>query len=60
MNILQTITTRKPLKIKDLSPGNGGGGGTPRGMTPHSNAAKYTWVDAPKKKGAPCGCASSG
>jgi hypothetical protein len=25
MTFLQTITTRKPLKRKDLSPGNGGG-----------------------------------
>jgi hypothetical protein len=25
MTILQTIATRKPLKRKDLSPGNGGG-----------------------------------
>src|SRR3981189_481939 len=25
MTFLQTITTRKPLKIKGLSPGNGGG-----------------------------------
>jgi hypothetical protein len=24
MNILQAINTRNPLKIKDLSPGNGG------------------------------------
>ena len=29
MNILQTIATRKPIKIKDLSPGNGWGEGYP-------------------------------
>jgi hypothetical protein len=33
MNILQTITTRKLLKIKELSPGNGGRGATPQEMT---------------------------
>jgi hypothetical protein len=31
MNILQTIIKRKPLKTKELSPGNGEGGG---GLTP--------------------------
>jgi hypothetical protein len=31
MNILQAIINRKPLKTKELSPGNGEGG---RGLTP--------------------------
>jgi hypothetical protein len=34
MNILQAIITRKLLKIKELSPGNGGGTPFPNKMTP--------------------------
>jgi len=36
MNILQTIINRKPLKTKELSPGNGGGG-VPRGKDEIAN-----------------------
>jgi hypothetical protein len=37
MNILQTITTRKLSKIKELSPGKGGGGTPPQEMTSIEN-----------------------
>jgi hypothetical protein len=37
MNILQTVTVRKNVKTKELSPGNGGEGVPPRGKNETAN-----------------------
>jgi hypothetical protein len=54
MKFLQTIITRKPLKIKDLSPGNGGG------YPPGNDSTQRMPQGTPalmrqREKDAPCG-----
>jgi hypothetical protein len=46
MNILQTTINRKPLKTKELSPGNGGGG-VPRGKDEIANKEERTRTSPP-------------
>jgi hypothetical protein len=58
MTFLQTIITRKSLKIKDLSPGNGG-------CPPENESTQGMRQGIPalfalkEKETHPCGCASS-